>query len=234
MNLLRGDPNSLDPPAPFLAGVFSPSESPDQLVALGFGGGQTIDFGFPGGADIGPFSASVDLPDQITVTLPDLSAGSLTLDTSRAWELMWIAGSPADTVGVTLSRSSFDTVSNPDGSFSSTGSTTLILCEFADDGTGTIPAGAMARLPAEGATSTTVIAFSRERSVSVSVPLRRVAGNGVVRAVGSASVSRAYTALGIPELPDIPEIPDLSDLCALIPCPDGEVCNPDTFLCEPQ
>lgn len=234
VNLLRGDPNLSDPPAPFLAGVFSPNETSDELIGLGFGGGTSIGFSFPGGADIGPFSASVEIPDKMVVTSPDLADGNLSLDTTRALDLAWIAGNSSDSVGVTLTRSTFDGVSNPDGSFSSTVSIVLIFCEFADDGTGTISTGAMALLPAEGATTTTTLTVSRERTVSVSVPLRRVAGDGVVRVVGSASVSRVFTALDIPDIPDVLDIPDVSDFCSLIECAEGEVCNPDTFLCEPQ
>ncbi len=228
VTLLRGDPNLADPPAPSLAGIFSPGESPEELVALGFEGGQTIDFSFPGGADLGPFSASIDIPDDIVVTSPDLSASALTLNTSRDWDITWVTGSPTDTVVVTLTQS---TVDNSDGSVSSTVVHTTILCKFADDGTGTIPALAMSMLPAESATGTTTVTFSRERTVSVSVPLRRVAGEGVVNVVGSASVSKTFTAFSIP---DLPAIPDLSDLCSFITCPAGEVCNPDTLQCEPQ
>lgn len=234
VDLMRGDPNLVDPPAPSLAGGFSPDESPEQLFALGFSGGQRIDFSFPGGADIGPFSVSVDLPDQITVVSPDLSASSLTVDKSRAWDISWVAGSPTDTVGVTLAQSTVDIVNNPDGSASSTGSTTRIFCEFSDDGAGTIPALVMSLLPDATATSTTSVTFSRDRTVSVLVPLRRVAGEGVVKVVGSSSVSKAFTAFGVPDFPGIPDIPDISDLCSLITCSDGEVCNPNTLLCEPQ
>lgn len=223
VNLLRGTfPNFGDLPAPILAGVFSPSESSDELIALGFGGSQTINFSFPGGADVDPFSISLDMPDKITVTTPDLSAGSLTLDTSRDWDILWIAGNLADTMRVVLTRINSDSVSNPDGSFSTTGNVTAISCEFADDGTGTIPAGALALLPAKNASSATAIVFFRERTVFVTVPLRRVAGDGVVRAVGSAIVARSFTEF------------DTSDLCALITCPEGEVCNPETFQCDQE
>ena len=45
---------------------------------------------------------------------------------------------------------------------------------------------------------------------------------------------RIYSERSCLNLPDLPDLPDLSNLCDLIMCPDGTVCNPDTFTCDPE
>jgi hypothetical protein len=212
--LRRGNPNEFDPPQPFLAGVFFPEETPDQLLDLGFGAGQTVRFNFPGGADIGAFDASIQLPDGINVTSPDLAAEDFVINPRAALPLTWDAGRAGDVIVVTIvgSRFEFDETST------STMSTT-IRCEFPDTGSATVPAAAMALLP-DDSTSTTLI-IARSRLDQVNVPLNRVFGSGIVLLYGQVSVSRSTF-----------EIPDLPSACDFVNCPEGQTCNELTGLCE--
>ncbi len=229
VDLLPDDPNRTDPPSPFLAGFYRPEESSDELLALGFGAGQTVRIAFPGGADLGAFEAVVDVPPEVEVLTPDLTAADLTLDLGAALDLAWVAGDAGDTVVVTITSSSFLPIPNPDGTLTASGTTVSVECRFPDTGSGTVPAAAMGSLPTDDPLATTTLSVSRTREGEASVPLRRVAGSGKVHLIGRAGVTRAF----IP-LPEVPDIPDLSDLCSLIPCPAGTVCNPDTLTCDPQ
>jgi hypothetical protein len=217
VDLFAGDPAQANPPLPYLAGFFSPEEDSAELIALGFGANQTVAFGFEGGLDIGGFAGSVQVPEPIVVTSPDLMDADLVISNSGALAFVWVAGS-GDLVYVSIGAST--------SSITSVQSTT-ISCEFPDNGSGTIPAGAMALLPDDAtATSVTVL---RYLTTEIDVPLNRVGGTGIVYLNGSTSMSRAIINTGGIGIPDIP---DLSDLCDLITCPDGTVCNPETFMCE--
>ncbi|MFQ5414679.1 MAG: carboxypeptidase-like regulatory domain-containing protein [Phycisphaerae bacterium] len=222
VNLLRGDPTSTDPPQPVLAGIFEPDETSEELMALGFGAGQSIVLHFPGGADIGAFDATLVVPDAVNVTSPDLADANLTLDRSAPLNVMWTAGSATDTVVITITASATSFSFQPDGSATTSGESVAITCDFPDTGSAVVPAQAMAALPADP----DVVTFNaaRTRTSEVDVPLNRVAGNGVVRLTGSAGASRSV--FGVPGGP-------APSLCDLITCPQGEVCNPDTFVCEP-
>lgn len=224
VSLLPGNPNEVDPPLPFLAGVFTPNETSDELVAMGFGAGDTVRFSFPGGADIGAFTADVVLPDEIVVLTPDLNDTGYTLDTGSSLNLTWVPGDSSDTVAVTLTGSSFSLSGGSVG-----GQTVVITCEFPDTGSGTVPLEAVSRLPTDS--TATTLSVGRKRTLQASVPLLRVAGEGVVDLVGGVSVTR--TIIAIPGLPDLPDLPDFSDFdpCSLIPCPEGQVCDPETFMC---
>ena len=193
------------------------------MLNLGFGPSQDISFSFPGGTDIGPFNTSVAVPADIVVLSPDLADQNLSLNLSETLDLLWVAGNPADIVVFTIVVSSFDTSVDPDGNVTSTGSTVFVSCDFSDNGSGNVPASAMASLPTSGGlSSSTSLTFSRTRTVQASVPLMRVGGNGTVRVTGSTNVSRIIVT-----------IPDIPDLCSFVTCPAGEVCNPTTFQCEP-
>jgi len=221
VDLLRGDPYSIDPPAPYLAGFFSPQESSDELIALGFGAGQMIDVGFPGGADLGAFETSLAVPAQLVVTSPDLSDSSLALSRNDPLNLAWVAGNASDAVDVTISSAYSDTSVGTDGTVAYTSTAVSINCQFPDTGSATIPASAMSMLPVAGTSTTTFISLQRTTQDTVAVPLHRVSGNGTVYLYGSSGVSRS-----------IFELPDFTDLCSFITCPTGQTCNPDTLLCE--
>lgn len=224
VQMLPGDPNQFDPPQPSLAGMYAPAETPETLVSMGFDAGQQVTFSFPGGADIGAFQVSVNLPERVNVTSPDLTDPNLSLDLGSPLNVTWAAGGGSETVTVMVLSGSVQIVTNPDGTTAISGLNVIAQCEFPDNGSGTVPTNVLTELPADGAITVTTLTVTRTRQAEVAVPLNRVAGNGVVQVIGQAGVSRALIAL--------PDIPDFN-ICDFLTCPSGEVCNPTTFQCEP-
>jgi len=209
VDLHRGNPASFDPPMPFMAGLFNPDETSSELLAMGLDAGQTITFSFPGGADIGAFSGSVEVPADLNVTSPDLDDPNLVLDLNGDLDVVWDAGNSSDTVSVTVGGSTFDMSG---GSLTSVS----IMCEFPDTGSGTVPASLTARIPSDA--QNTVISISRINQEDVSVRLNRTGGTGIVRLGGSVGVTRVFMAA--------------FDMCDYITCPEGQVCNSLTGACE--
>jgi hypothetical protein len=187
VNLLRGNPAQSDPPQPFLAGVYSPDPLID-LLALGFDAGQTIRFSWPGGADIGAFSDSIGVPQEIVVLSPDFGDLNLAITTNAGLDVRWVAGNASDTVTVLVSGSVSSSQNNPDGTFTTNSMSVTISCEFGDDGSGTVPATAMQRLPGP----VTFISVARQRSRDIQVPLHRTGGTGIVLLQGQTSVGRSF------------------------------------------
>ena len=205
VDLLPGDPfTDFDDPIPAAAGFYEPAEADADLLALGFDAGQTITFNFPGGADIGMFDASIAVPADLNLTTPDLANPDLALDFTSALDLVWMAGSASETVFVSVyvnDAVAFDVgEEGPSGPITST----FVECEFADTGSGTIPAAAMSRLPAESDFSN--FSAMRQREFDVGAPLNRVDGDGIVRVVARAGVSRSFFDLDIPDIPDIDDL----------------------------
>jgi len=233
VELFPGDPfDTFGQPIPVVAGFFTPQQSEQELLSLGFDAGQTIAFEFPGGADIGPFAATVEIPPDLEVTVPDLADPATTLDLTGPLNLEWVAFDPSDTVMVTLTANDMPAFDLDAETIGSEVCTTLVICEFPDTGAGTIPAEVTARLPANA--SFMGLSVARTRGGDVNVPLKRVDGDGVVMITGSAGVFRAFTSFNIPDIDDLlPDglDPDTLDPCALlgIVCAEGEVCNTDSF-----
>jgi hypothetical protein len=234
VELYPGDPFAdFENPYPAAAGMFTPAETDDELLALGFDAGQTFTFTFPGGPDIGAFDADVDVPPDLDVTVPDLADPATTLDLGAALDVVWVAYDPSDNVMVTLTASENPWFDGGDPTVTGPLTTTIVTCEFPDTGGGTIPSTVMARTPASASLITLDVARSREEEVSVR--LNRVDGDAVVHVRGSAGVSRVFTDYAIPDPTD--PLDDL-DLCALVGiiCEAGEVCNTETypFTCVPE
>ena len=195
-------------PIPAAAGFYTPQETSDELIALGFDAGQSYSFRFPGGADIGAFEGSIDMPADLDVTSPDLADPNLALDFSSALQVAWAAGSPSETVVVTLVTNDMPLYATDGESAVTTVTTTLVTCEFADTGSGTVPAQAMAMLQADADYS--VFSAARQRRTNIDAPLNRTDGDGVVSLYGSAGVTRSFYSFEIPDYDDIPD--DLDDL----------------------
>lgn len=182
VNLPRGDPASVDPATPILASVFTPGPGTD-LNGLGFAGGQTINYSWPGGRDIGPFSGSVATPPPVTGVTPDVC----TFEIPASGDLV-VTWDPAPgfsgSVWVEICKA-VDT--RTDTGFDSV--EVCIECEFPDGaGTGTIPAAALARLPADPQPGNLLqsvfvdMLLSREVRSDVNVPLVS-GGEGLLRIV---------------------------------------------------
>lgn len=206
VELLPGDPTMFDPPLPFVAGLYSPELSGEELLALGFDAGQTITFEFPGGADIGAFTASAEVPDELVITSPDLTDPVLTIGAGSPLTVTWIPGDPADSVKVSLSTVNSIQTQNPDGTFTVTSTNVIVLCPFADSGSGTVPAEATSLLLVGG--DITILTASRTHETEVIVPLNRVGGNGIVQVIGSAGITRSLFSFPDFEFPDF-DIPDI-------------------------
>jgi hypothetical protein len=188
INLLRGNPAQTDPPQPFLAGVFSPDPAAGDLLARGLDSGQTIRFSWPGGADIGAFADSIGVPAEITVLSPDLRDPNLTISTGSDLNVRWTAGNSSDRVLVLLSASQSSSQTNPDGTFTTNSMSVSIDCESADNGSGTVPAQALSRLPGP----VQFISVHRQRTKNVPVSLLRTGGQGTVLFLGSTSLSHSF------------------------------------------
>jgi len=225
--------------------MYSPSPLGVDLLELGFDAGQAVTFEFPGGADIGAFSASIDVAEDLNVTTPDLSDADFKITPGQALAMGWNAGVASQFVTATIYASNMPTADVDEGAvFLSV----MIQCEFPDDGSDTVPAGATAYIP-DDATMTGLM-VSRTRSAEVGVPLI-AGGTGKVALSSEVGVLKTWFAFEdlFPDLPDIPDIPDgddwpdipddfdpddwdlpdMDEVCAMI----GMVWNPETEECEP-
>lgn len=139
---------------------------------------QSVSLSWPGGADLGPFSASVSLPARPVFLSPvDFGPGDPTgietpmskLDTTKSLVLTWQASAGStDYIQIVLSVNA----------------STYLLAKAVDDGSFTVPAAVMAELPAEDSKAyyQQVLVLSRLRSSDRSVPLTE-GGLGRLRVV---------------------------------------------------
>ena len=162
-------------------------------MTLGFDAGQDITFQFAGGADIGPFSATVNVPADLSVTAPDLTDPSYMLDPASALNLAWVGADASQTVLVFVQTTQSE-IAPVTSTVAST--SVYILCRFPDNGSAIVPQDLMSRLLATRSYDS--LSLSRVREASVNVPLRRVMGEGVVTVTGSTSVSRSWSDFQIP------------------------------------
>ena len=198
-------------------------------------------FEFPGGADIGAFSASVDVAEDRNVTTPDLSDADFEITPGQALAIGWNAGVASQLVTVAIYAWNMPTAEVDEGAvFLSV----MIQCEFPDDGSDTVPAGATAYIP--DVSTMTGLMISRTRSAEVGVPLI-AGGTGKVALSSEVGVIQTWFAFEdmFPDFSDIPdgddwldipddfdpddwEMPDMDEVCAWI----GMVWNPETEECE--
>ena len=183
-DLLPGDPTSISPPVALLASIFTPPFEVD-LREQGFGPGQTVELSWPGGADIGAFSTTIDVPPAVEEVTPD--SCSFVVDPSADLEVTWAPAKGFSGNVVVELCSGRTTFTETTTSIEEV----CVVCEFPDsDGSGTIPAAALAALPGagEGGKSfgfTDLVVF-RETTQNVNVPLVS-GGQGVVRVFAGSS-----------------------------------------------
>lgn len=108
--------------------------------------GKDIMVSAVGGPDLGSFSFTATLPEDFVVSSPDIVGGTGTIDVSQAMDIAW---SPAD------SESRMEVIVKDSFSF--------LRCNFADDGSATIPQSAMAKLN-NGQFATFTVQAIRQRS----------------------------------------------------------------------
>ncbi len=108
--------------------------------------GKDIMVSAVGGPDLGSFSFAAALPQNFTMSTPDIVGGNSTIDVSKAMDFAWSPGNGDSRMEVIV-KDSFS----------------FLRCNFADDGSATIPAGAMAKLNS-GQFATFIVQAIRQRS----------------------------------------------------------------------
>jgi hypothetical protein len=223
VNLLPGDPLEFDPPQPFIAGVYTPDTEPGtELADLGFGADQPITVDFPGGADIGAFRGTIELPPELQLTSPDpFEITDIALNLNEDLDFTWVAADPTDDVQVTVTG-----LTLADSTSAGTHAVT-IQCAFPDTGSGTVPAELMSLLPSDA--FIVDLTATRLTQTQVTAQLNRTGGSGFVSLEGSVGVTLSLTNTQLD--PGIEPAPGGDDLCDFITCPEGEVCDPETGMC---
>lgn len=172
---------------PFLFGVFT-SEN-----GLSGSPGDTAAFSWPGGMDIGPFTASVQTPSQVVLLLPEPQdmypdypgmAYYVDIDPAQDLPVQW-DGSASDGIVLSLTSGVWDEVAMV-YTFGS------VVCTLVDDGEHTVPAALLSQLPVNPY-SGIALSIVRMKQTQAQVPLAR-GGNGWVILRGETS----YVAAGKP------------------------------------
>ena len=159
-------------------------KAPDHtLLGQGFDAGQTVTMSYPGGADLGPLSASNVVPPRIQLLSPEaLTDPHFLVDPNQPFTATWqpAAGdSTCEKFHIQFANLYDTVVVNGDGSFAGTLDRVVVNCAFPDAaGTGTIPADVMMRLASLptglGLTpyaSYSFLYFTRSHRMLVHVPL---------------------------------------------------------------
>jgi hypothetical protein len=175
---------------------FAPQGDP---LALGFDAGQTIEFSWPGGDDIDPFSDTIAVPPAVEITTPDLESTSFDVDPGDAVSVEWVPGADEDgKIAIELFTSITEFLQEQDGSSTINVDSVTVQCLFTDSaGSGTVPGAATARLQA--AASLPLIysksfAALRSNSKSVGVTAPTAGGSRSVLFSGTSSVTRSLAA----------------------------------------
>jgi len=170
---------------PFYFGVF------DSETELPGAGADTVTFSWPGGVDIGPFSASVQTPAQIVLQSPAAQdmypdhpglVSFVDIDPAQDLLVQWDASTPADGVMLMLSAGF---VNEADQTYE-TGS---VVCTLVDDGSHIVPVSLLSQLPVSP-TQGIALNIVRMNRTQAQVPLTR-GGNGWVILRGESSFAAA-------------------------------------------
>jgi hypothetical protein len=158
-----------------------------NLYDLGFDGGQTVTFSWPGGDHINAFTDSIAVPPVVTITAPDLESGTFDVVPGEALDLTW---DDDGKLTVTVATSNSTLTQQTLESHSVT-----IVCEFAEgSGAATIPAGATAKLLEAGAPPAIYsrnFTASRVNSKEVNVSAPTVGGSRVVVLTATSELTRS-------------------------------------------
>ena len=215
---LGSDPSALSPAAYYMPDTGYAGELLDQDSDAR----EVVTFSFPGGTDVGAFTASVTLPPEVTVVSPDLADPDLELDLGSALPVHWEPRHFEGGISIAVIATYLDMDLPTYVSVSA-------VCDVVDDGSATIPAQVMAALVGPGDLRGVSFRIWRQREVHVDVPLPRVGGTGVVTVTGSTNTERTI-------YPDeYNPIPEGYDPCTATgnPCAENEVCNLQTLECDP-
>ena len=160
----------------------------EGLASSGFNNGETLSFTWPGGLDIGAFTAQGVIPGRLTVTAPsDLSNAFSANALQNGLPVAWSTQGQGSYVSLVLETIVIDNIFSPVR-------VGALVCRAADDGSYTIPASALAQMPQiTGNTGTQInYLFAKRHTVAqATAPLTRGNGNGyVVVTIGTEPVIR--------------------------------------------
>ncbi len=149
----------------------------ETITASGFDNGDTVTYSWPGGLDIGAFTASGSLPGRLTLTAPASLATIFDAATlQNGLTITWDTAGQGTCITFILETLVLEASNNPVR-------LGALVCKAADDGTFTIPPEALAQLPQSSALITAQLnyLFAKRQAIStVEAPLARGNGSGYV------------------------------------------------------
>lgn len=147
------------------------------FASQGFNNGDTLTFSWPGGIDMGAFSAQGVVPGELDLTAPrDLSTAFDDDALQNGLPVTWNTQGQGNYVSLILETIVIDHLLGPVR-------VGALVCKAADDGAYTIPAEALAQMPqltTHGGTQINYLFAKRHTVAKASVPLARGDGNGYV------------------------------------------------------
>lgn len=176
---------------------FVPAGDP---LALGFDGGQNVEFSWPGGDDINAFAATIAVPAVVEITTPDLASTSFNVNPGDPVDVAWVPGTDDDSkIAIELLSSITELIQGPGDSQTINVDSVTVVCLFEDSsGSGTVPGAATSRLQAPAsfpllyAKSFTALR-SNQKNVAVTAPT--AGGSRSVLFSGTSSATRSLASL---------------------------------------
>lgn len=214
---------SYPPSATSEVGWYYPVPPHVDLFELGFDVGKIVTIEFPGGEDIGAFTASVDVPSDVDVTKPDPMAAEFPVTPGVALPVEWVAGNPDDFLVVVISGIA-KTTNLPGGVEQSS---VVVHCKFPDDGADEIPGEATSYIPVDGEMN--MFMASRYWFGEVEVPMVGDGGSGTVALDARVGIYIVWNNSMDMLLDDYMYLfIDTEDDCVMA----GGIWNADTETCE--
>jgi hypothetical protein len=158
------------------------------FAAQGFNNGDTLSFSWPGGVDVGAFTAQGAVPGRLSLTAPtDLSTAFEADALQNGLAVTWNTEGAGSYVSLVLETVVIDNIFGPVH-------VGAVVCRAADDGSYTIPASALTQMPqlsTQVGRQINYLIAKRVTSAKVSAPLTRDDGQGyVVLNIGTEPVQR--------------------------------------------
>lgn len=149
----------------------------EGIIASGFNNGDTVTYSWPGGLDIGPFTASGVLPGRLTLSSPTSLATIFDEDTlQNGLTITWDTDGQGTYLTLMLETLVIEMTTTPVR-------VGAIVCKVADDGSYTIPPEMLAQLPRSSVLITVQAnyLFAKRQAISTAeAPLTRGNGAGYV------------------------------------------------------
>ncbi|HOZ50009.1 MAG TPA: carboxypeptidase regulatory-like domain-containing protein [Candidatus Hydrogenedentes bacterium] len=182
---------------PAMMGIFMQEPGLEPRFQLG----DTLTYSWPGGVDIGPFSASLQVVGPPDLASPEITDGPygthyVNIDLGTSLPLVWDAASPGTLLNVMVVSTATPLSGVKDVAGTRRG---YVNCVLRDDGSHTIPAALLGQLPVAGPGEKQQILFSvtRFKYGVANVPLV-AGGNGVVILMSYGGVAATNPPAGVP------------------------------------